>query len=260
MTSLDTARGYGEAEERIGRFLAGPGRPVERPYITTKIPVNTGELEKSVFETAGMSLSALGLSKVNCILLHSPVEMASGGKALAKVMGKLVTAGYADEVGVSVYLPAEADAMLQYEEYTAIQIPVSLFDQRMINSGAIRRLKERNILIFARSVFMQGVLFLDPDGMDEPLLIEHAAPHIRTLRRIAGEAGVGATQLAISFARDIEGVASIVLGSETVDQVRENIRLMEGPPIGDRAMAAVREAFRDVNCEGIMTVLRRPKG
>jgi len=285
VTSLDTARGYGESEERIGKFLSGPKFSGSMPYITTKLRIelgkprqggvvlSPGELDelaklsiaqydqwkKTVMDTVELSLSQLGLSKVNCIMLHDPIEMLAGGSVLAGVMGELVTKGYTDEVGASVYHPAEVDAMLQYDEYSATQMPLNLFDQKMIHSGSLKKLKKKDYVVFIRSVFLQGVFFLDPDNLDDPLLIEHAAPHIRTLRQLAHDEGVSIAQLAISFVRDTEGVTSLVLGCETKEQITENVKLMNGPAISAKTMEAARTAFPNLAYEEIMTVLRRPK-
>ena len=285
VTSLDTARGYGESEERIGKFFSGSKFAGSMPYITTKLRIglgtnrpggvilSPGELDelatqciseyeqwkRTIIDTIEMSLSQLGLSKVNCIMLHDPIEMLAGGSVLAKVMGELVTKGYTDEVGVSVYQPSEVDAMLQYDEFSATQLPFNLFDQKMIHSGSLKKLKEKNYVVFVRSVFLQGLFFLDPEELDDPLLIEHAAPHIRTLRQLAYDEGVSIAQLAISFVRDTEGVTSLVLGCETNGQIAENIELISGPEISKKTMEAARTAFPNLAYEEIMTVLRRPK-
>jgi len=283
VTSIDTARAYGEAEDRIGGFLTS--NKDYKPYITTKVRANISEprpggapwqpnelaeleklfleagdkLEKLIFDEAEASLSSLAVPKVNCIMLHRPDEMMAGGKRLAQIMGKLIARGYTDEVGASVYNPAEAETMMQHDEYTAMQMPMSLFDQKMIHTGVLQKLADRNTLVFVRSVFLQGVFFLDPGKVEEPLLKEHAAPHIRALRRLAGEEGVSIAQMAISFVRDTPGVSSLVLGCEKKEQVLENIGLMNGPPVSAKTMEAARLAFRDVDLRSIMTVLARPK-
>ena len=284
VTSFDTARAYGDAETRLGRFLSAGDIP-DTLYITTKLNIGVGKpvaggvilssgelheyeegfrmlgagLEKAVIEAVEDSLAKLCLAKADCVMLHSPIEMMAGGKALAKAMGRLVAGGYAGEVGVSLYHPGEAEAMMRYDEYTAVQLPASLFDQKMIHSGTLKKLKERGIVVFVRSVFLQGVFFLDPDEMQDPLLIKHAAPYIRILRSIAADEGMSVTQLALSFIRDTEGVASLVLGCETVEQIRENVGLVYGPPISQKGMDRISREFRAVDVEGIMTVLRRPK-
>ena len=284
ITSIDTAQAYGESEGRIGAFIKSEKN--RTPFITTKLRLGfgltgsfggavlsqdetksledsfstvAGDLEKTVFEAAETSLKRLGLAKANCIILHDPLEMMAGGGLIAKTMGKLVTAGYANEVGVSVYHPAEADVMMQHDEYTVTQLPMNLFDQKMIHTGTLRKLKEKNFIVFVRSVFLQGLFFLDPDKVEDPLLKEYAVGHIRELRRLAANEGLSIAQLALSFVRDTEGVTSLVLGCDNTDQIRENIRLMEGPSVSEKTMHDSRELFKDVNYEGIMVVLRRPK-
>ena len=285
ITSIDTASTYGDSEARLGRFFQSPFFHGEPPYITTKLRVGIGatrqgglvlsesELgqltkeyldmgaaaEKTVFQTVEQSLERLKLKKINCVMLHDPVEMRAGGKPLAKIMGKLVKAGYADEVGGSVYFPADVDALLSYDEYTATQLPMSIFDQKMIHSGALVRLYNNNFAVFVRSVFLQGLFFLDPDKDLDPILAEHAVPHIRTLRRLAQDEGVSIAQLAISFVRDTLGVTSLVLGCDTKAQLEENVKLMEGPAVSEKTMNVILNSFTDLHYEEIMTVLGRVK-
>jgi len=286
VTSIDTARYYGNSETRMGGFFKSPFFRGDLPFITTKFRIGLKRprsgggvllseselramrqecedlgpgLEKRVFENIEQSLTNLNLKKVNCVLLHDPIEMMAGGALLSKAMGKLVTAGYTDEVGASVYFPEEVDFMCSLDEYSATQMPCSLFDQKMIRSGALKKLKEKGFVVFIRSVFLQGVFFLDPDTLEDPLLIEHAAPHIRKIRELALDEGVSIAQLAISFVRDSYGVTSLVLGCDTEEQLKENIKLMEGPSVSEKTMEIVRESFSDIPYEEIMTVLRREK-
>ena len=79
----------------------------------------------------------------------------------------------------------DIEEMLKYPQYNVTQVPMSIFDQRLIASGMTDRLKQRDFTVFVRSVFLQGLFFLDPDKITDPILLEHAAPKIRMLKQIA---------------------------------------------------------------------------
>ncbi|MBR7166046.1 MAG: aldo/keto reductase, partial [Clostridia bacterium] len=201
--SLDTARAYGDSEEVIGRFLkTWEG---ETPYITTKTRVAKDpdcDIEKHVITSMEESLVRLGVKKVNCVLHHNPVDMYDHREKLASAMERLVKMGYTDQVGVSVYTQEDVEEMLRYPQYTATQVPMSIFDQRLIASGTVAKLKDMNYTVFVRSVFLQGVFFLDPDKVTDPILVKEAVPKIRLLREIAAAEGMSVAQLAIAFMRD----------------------------------------------------------
>jgi len=149
--------------------------------------------------------------------------------------------------------------MLKYDIYQATQVPMSMFDQKLITGGYIDRLKEKNVIVFVRSVFLQGVFFLDPDKMTDPLLIEYAKPHILKLREFCERTGMSVAEFAISFMRDVPGVTSLVLGADTEEQVMQNIAYMNAPALSAEMRKEVTEAFSNVNIPKIMEVLTRPK-
>ena len=261
VTTLDTARAYGDSEQVIGRFLKQ--WKGEMPFICTKIPGVPEEcadnLEKYVVESVETSLSNLGVDKVGAVMLHSAPDVEKYGKPLADAMGKLIELGYADQVGVSVYDNAQIEEMLKYDIYTVTQVPMSIFDQRLIANGAVKKLQERGVTVFVRSVFLQGLFFLDPDKITDPILVEHAVPKIRLLRQIAEEEGMNVAQLAIAFMRDCVGITSLVLGADTPDQVKSNIAYFEVPQLKESTMATLQREFANVDIPAIMQVLSRPK-
>lgn len=261
VTTLDTARAYGDSEQVIGRFLKQ--WEGQMPVICTKIPhvpdEQANQIEKYVVESMETSLTNLGVSKVGAVMLHSAPDVAAYGKTLADAMEKLVKLGYTEQVGVSVYDNAQIEEMLKYDVYSVTQVPMSIFDQRLIACGAVDRLKERDVTVFVRSVFLQGLFFLDPDKMEDPILVEHAAPKIRILRQIAEAEGMNVAQLAIAFMRDCAGVTSLVLGADTPDQVKSNIAYFDVPALKESTMATLQREFANVDIPAIMQVLSRPK-
>ena len=261
ITSLDTARAYGDSEEVIGRFLkTWEG---EMPFITTKVHKIQGEsaaeVEKFIVSSVEDSLRRLGVNKVNGVMLHVTQDLYDHGQKAADAMASLVKRGYTDIVGASVYNSTEVEEMLKYDVYTTTQVPMSIFDQRLIASGTVDKLKERDFTVFVRSVFLQGLFFLDPDKQDDPILVEHAVPKIRLLREIAASEGLTIAQLAIAFMRDTAGVTSLVLGADTPDQVRDNFAYFDVPSLSADVMTKLRAEFAEVNIPEIMKVLARPK-
>ena len=260
VASLDTARAYGNSEEVIGAFLkTWEG---ELPYITTKIRYAKPEglsFEANAIASIEESLQRLGVKKVDCLLYHSPNDIFEQGAKAAEVLEKIQKMGYADKIGVSVYTQADVEEMLKYPQFSATQVPMSIFDQRLIASGTVKKLKEAGYTTFVRSVFLQGVFFLDPDKVTDPILVEHAVPKIRLIREIAAAEGMTVAQLAIAFMRDTAGVTSLVLGADTPEQVKENIANFDTPALSASVMARLEAEFAQVDIPEIMKVLSRPK-
>lgn len=261
VTTLDTARAYGDSEQVIGRFLKQ--WKGEMPFICTKVPhvpdERANDIEAYVVESVEASLKNLGVSKVGAVMLHFAPDVTQYGQTLADAMGKLIELGYTDQVGVSVYDNEQIEEMLKYDVYTVTQVPMSIFDQRLIANGAVKKLQEKGVTVFVRSVFLQGLFFLDPDKITDPILVEHAAPKIRLLRQIAAQEGLNVAQLAIAFMRDCVGITSLVLGADTPDQVKSNIEYFNVPTLKESTMEVLQREFANVDIPAIMQVLSRPK-
>ena len=201
----------------------------------------------------------LGVNKLSAVMLHGAKDPIIHGKACADAVKGLIDHGYTERVGVSVYGADDIDGMLPYDVFSVTQVPMSIFDQRLIAGGSVAKLAQRDYTVFVRSVFLQGLFFLDPDAMDDPILMEHAAPRIRTLRQIAAGEGMTVAQLAIAFMRDCVGVTSLVLGADTPEQVKSNIEYFNTPKLSEFTMQVLRKEFEDVDIPAIMQVLSRPK-
>lgn len=261
ITSLDTARGYGDSEEVIGRFLKSWKGAA--PVITTKIldlhgdtPAQLAAFARCSVET---SLEKLGVSKVGTVMLHRPADLFKHGKSAENAMTALVDAGLCDRVGVSIYTAEDIRKMLEFSGFSATQVPMSIFDQRLIADGSVAELEKRGYTVFVRSVFLQGLFFLDPDRVTDPVLQEHAVPGIRRLRAIAAEQGLTVAQLAIAFMRDCGGVTSLVLGADNASQVANNAACFDTPALETAVVELLKKEFARVDIPAIVQVLSRPK-
>lgn len=261
VTTLDTARAYGDSEAVIGRFLKTWQGPM--PNIVTKVRKLQGstpkELEQFATESVEASLKDLGVSKVDGIMLHGAADPVIHGKACADTVKALIDHGYTDRVGVSVYTAQDIRGMLKYDIFSMTQVPMSIFDQRLIADGSVDALAARGYDVFVRSVFLQGLFFLDPDQIRDPILLEHAVPKIRLLRQIAENLGITVAQLAISFMRSCPGVTSLVLGADNPEQVKQNVAYFDVPALDADTTALLKREFAAVDIPEIMKVLSRPK-
>lgn len=249
---LDTARTYGSAEEIIGSYLR-TSLLFSRPTIVTKFALNakvTGKkIERAIIKSVETSLKQLQSNSLDVAMLHHAGDLLHWGPQIMTACRLLIRNGYAKKTGVS--LGAEsAETFWRIWTYVkdpifeVIQVPVNVLDQRLIQSGALRELTRAGKIVFARSVFLQGLLHLHPEKL--PAQLQEARPALERLRRLADREGMSVAQLAVSYVRDLPGVHSLVIGAETTEQVRRNLVLMEGPPIGEDTRAEIAKQFSDV--------------
>ncbi|NSW91055.1 MAG: aldo/keto reductase [Firmicutes bacterium] len=250
INSFDTSLHYGESERVLGTFFTEEKFPLKGPVITTKFKVGMEkdapeiEVEKRVRERVETSLNNLKINKIPIYLVHDPGEIYKYGRVLSEVMKRLKNEGIIEMAGVSVYKCEEAREMLKYDVYEAIQLPMNIFDGRFVKSGILKRLQDANIVVFVRSIFLQGLFFLKPDDLKGN--IADAGKYLVILNSLAEREGMSIAQLALSYIRDMEGVTSLVIGAETPEQVEENARLFNGPKISEKTRQEILNMFENI--------------
>ncbi len=234
ITTFDTARQYGASEAVLGRFSATcEGADLNMVSKFKIAPQDAGALErawKSVEASVRTSIERLGISKLPVCLLHKgeePIDAIAG--VLPVIISRLREQELIDIGGVSVYEPADVAFCLSEPLVEAIQVPVNILDQRLVVSGALSRLAQAQKLVFARSVFLQGLFFLDPRQINGNL--KPAIPFLKQLHAFAKEYPADVAGLAFSYVRDLPGIDSIVVGAVTPAQLAENVKLLGAPEI-----------------------------
>ena len=97
------------------------------------------------------TLQQLHTTKLDSFLLHRSTDLLdSDGAELLNWLQSLQTRGLVDRIGVSIYEASELEA-LPLAHLQVVQLPLSLYDQRMIKNGTIERLQDLNIAVHART-------------------------------------------------------------------------------------------------------------
>ncbi len=259
INSFDTANKYGESEQVLGKYFSSPRCKIRNPLLTTKFALDPSKgtdrdsVEKQIYMFVESSLEKLNITKIPIYMLHNPKDMSQYGDVVVKALKKLVDEGLIGKVGVSVYHPEEVEEMLKEDFYEAVQVPMNVFDLRMLRSGVLEKLRTRNKIVFVRSIYFQGLFFMELDAI--PNSLEPIVKCIKELHQLAEMEGISVAQLAFSFIRDVEGVTSLVVGAETPEQVAENIRLMKGPKLSSDTTGKIEKLAEKVSVEMIMKEL-----
>jgi aryl-alcohol dehydrogenase-like predicted oxidoreductase len=242
---LDTARAYGESEEVIGRALRKTGLQ-DRFLVVTKIchidPAATGSpalVRKLVRESIAASRKALGLEVLPMLLIHKGEDLFVPG-----VWDELLehrSRGTVTCLGVSVSQdPVKmVERALCIDGVEALQVAVNVFDQRLVRSGVLERAALRGVTVFARSVYLQGLIPMPEERV--PVHLAGALPLKRMLLDSARSWGRSVPEVAIQFVLGLKGVTAAVVGCETESQVAENLSLAHSPPLDKEQMDVLLE-------------------
>jgi aryl-alcohol dehydrogenase-like predicted oxidoreductase len=127
--------------------------------------------------------------------------------------------GIVSRIGVSLYGPEEIGAVLEVMKPDIIQMPVNVFDRRLIHSPWLKRLKDEGVEIHARSAFLQGSLIMGHENL--PSYLQGWSISFRTFEEWAQKVGVSLLQAAIQFPLSIDGIDKVVVGVDTEWQLEE---------------------------------------
>lgn len=215
---LDTASLYGKSEAVLGT------NSLEGFKVVTKTPSfsapHISDIEvNQLGETFQQSLDLLSLRNIYGLLIHHVENIfAPGGDKLLTAMIRLKEKGLVEKIGVSVYDSVQVDAVMKKFKPDFIQLPFSVMDQRMLTSGHLEQLKNKGVEIHARSVFLQGLLLMPPDSI--PAFFEPVRPLLIRLHAAAQEQGLTVNQAALSFAKNIPYIDTVLVGLDSLAQLR----------------------------------------
>jgi aryl-alcohol dehydrogenase-like predicted oxidoreductase len=194
---FDTAQSYGNSEVVLGRALrycgAGPDIKIVSKLSPKLQPTDSEAVEQSI-ET---SCQNLGVDQLWCLMLHRAEWLDSWHKGLGQTLCSSRQAGDVRYLGVSVYTPDDAKRALENADIQIIQVPCSLWDQRMLREGIFDLAKKKSKLLFVRSIYLQGLLLLSPEDVAKKLPVAKGAS--QRWCELAVQFGKTAKHLSISF-------------------------------------------------------------
>jgi aryl-alcohol dehydrogenase-like predicted oxidoreductase len=212
LTLLDTAQAYGDAEAVLGRTLP-PGHPFQ---LISKLPAQNQSAftadDRFVWDQAfELSCVRLGSPGLDALLLHNTADLRKpGGEHLHEWLLSLRQRGLVRRLGVSIYRSADLIGVPP-DLLDLVQLPLSLYDQRLLVDGTITRLRDQGCAVHARSLYLQGLL-LSP-AASWPAWVDSAArAHHSRLEHLAADRGSSLLDCALGFARDQLDLEAVVLG------------------------------------------------
>jgi aryl-alcohol dehydrogenase-like predicted oxidoreductase len=236
---IDTASSYGDSEVRIGDFLKR--RPDCAFRVISKLNGRVDALDsQSVISSVETSAGRLG-SALTSVLLHKADQMTEWDNGLGQALKTCIDRGLVQSLGVSVYSPEEFATALKIPELELIQIPLNVLDQRWVEpqSDLSKRADALGKKIYIRSVFLQGLLVMEPDAVLRKNPPAH--PWILKWRELCARIGRSPQDAAAAFVRSVAPAANLVLGCDSAEQVRVNAGLFQTPALSQQEISMFNE-------------------
>ena len=229
LNTFDTAPDYGESEQLLGKICPNG------PKVVTKMEkLEKDEICNDCIMALDVgfqrSLRRLGTASVYGLLVHNVADLYKPGvEKVIDWMQGLKDRGLVKKMGVSIYSQQEIEDFYGRYDFDLIQLPINLFDQRLIVSGTLDWLSAKGVEIHARSLFMKGLLLKQafPSVADEVLRAHH-----HEFFSYLTDSSLDPFDVCMGFARKQQKVDRWVLGFSNVEQLRQVVE-WEGARVDD---------------------------
>jgi len=241
VTLVDTARSYGDSEERLGRALAGRR---DRIVLSTKVGYGVPGLPdwSGACVAAGVdaALGRLATGWIDIVHLHScPLEVLRQGD----VVLALTRAVEAGKVRVAAY-SGEGDALawaVRSGAFGAVQCSVSVIDQGSLD-GAVAEASASGLGVLGKRA-LGNAPWRRAERPAEPDLAE-AWERFRALALPAPDGGwIG---FFARFAAHAPGVSAVLVGTASPSHLAEIVEAVRCGPLADEEAMEARAAFARV--------------
>lgn len=240
MTLIDTARGYGLSEQRIGRHLAHRRSDV---VLSTKVGYGIAGYDDWTYDcvTAGVdqALELMRTDHIDIVHLHScPLPTLLRGDVIqalhrSREQGKLRVAAYSGENEALAWA-------IESGHFGGVECSVNLCDQRNLD-GAVQAAQARGIGVIAKRAVANAPwrFGTQPHGdYAEEYWLRWKAMNL-DLRGLDWQA------LALRFAAFAPGVSSAIAGTASIEHLTANWAQVDNGPLDEAHVAQLRQSFRE---------------
>ena len=213
--TLDTASGYGNSEQVLGEVGVNNYR-----IITKTTPLKNGV--DGVIKGFHQSLDNLNVEQVDGLLIHNVDDTKDKrfGELFHK-LNELKEEGMIKKIGFSTYTPEQVDFLLENFDFDLIQVPFNVFDTRLIDGGQLQALKNQNIEVHARSVFLQGLLL---DFKHLSGYFSKWTNQFNSYQEIVQDSGLSLLEYTLNFALNTQEIDKVLVGVHSEKQLKEIIQ------------------------------------
>lgn len=235
---IDTARSYGESENRIGRHLAHRRHEF---ILSTKVGYTYRDYPDWSYEatlgTIEESLTRLRTDYLDIVHLHScDLRVLEQGDAIvalerAREQGKIRVTAYSGENDALAYA-------INTGRFVSIQCSASIFDQKGIDTH-IRNARKANLGIIAKRPLGNAIWRYNsrPDGHGHAIYYDR----YRNMRLEPGP--YGWEELALRFVAWHSGTDCLITGTSDPGHLAANLDFIEKGPLDAETVNRIRSAF-----------------
>lgn len=222
---IDTAREYGDSEEKIGNFM----REYDNDFvIATKLKLiedvescDYESFRNNIFQSVDESLNNLNIDKIPILQLHQVDNTLYSNNDFWSCIEELKKEKLIIKFGVSIYGVNEGEFLLDNHgnliDY--LQIPYNIFDRRF--DSIFNKIQINNVDLITRSTFLKGII---PCSMEDvPDELNEIKPYKSKLELLSDKLNIPVDELALIFVYYNKNISSTILGVNSSMELENNI-------------------------------------
>ena len=214
---IDTADAYGNASKIIGLYNKHNSNHFK---INTKFIFN----KISIQEQIKLSLNQLSINCIETYFFHNFNDYRNKPNIINELL-TLKEKGLLNKIGVSIYDNQELMLAINSQEIDVIQLPFNLLDNKSKRGDLLNLAKKKGKLIQVRSVFLQGLFFLEINQV--PSKLKPLIPYLNSLKQISKDYKVSIEHLALNYALHQDFIDYVLIGVDTKEQLIKNLSFIE---------------------------------
>ena len=240
ITIYDTARAYGDSEYKLGLF----NKNYKNVTIITKLKIDN-DTKDDVLLSVDKSLEMLNVDILDVLLLHRFEYLSN--KIILNTILELKEKKKIKKIGISVYTVEEAIVSLKNKDIEYLQIPVNVLDQRWNNNEFLSLVnKRKDVFIFVRSIFLQGIILNNIDKWPK-LQIDYKAI-INKIDNIVKILNMSKIELCISYCKSLYWINGIIIGIDNEEQLIDNVKLFNTTrKLKDYELNMIKDTFSNID-------------
>jgi aryl-alcohol dehydrogenase-like predicted oxidoreductase len=236
---IDTARGYGQSEARIARYL---GRRRQEVVLSTKVGYGVAGVNDWTADAVRLgideALQTLQTDWIDIVHLHScSLEVLKRGDVItaledARQAGKVRVAAYSGE-------NEALDFAVASRRFQAVQTSINLADQRNLQS-ALPQIQDRGLGVIAKRPVANAPWRFETRPYGH--YAEEYWYRWQTMR--LNPRGLDWQELALRFVAFMPGVHTCIVGTASSEHLLQNAKLLVRGPLPADQVDEIRRAFQ----------------
>lgn len=244
---------------RVGRYL----RPllVSIPGLKSALRKARASQRRQDFspehlaQSVEQSLRRLRTDYLDLLQLHNPPPSVVDSDDVFDALEALKAAGKVRYYGISCRTVEDGISCLRSGQISSLQVPVNLVEQSARRS-LLPRAQRRGLAVIGRQPLASGLLAQPAEHLRADRAMVDEEQFHRKYRAVTGfqylhEGRRSIAQAALRFVMQLEGIAVTLVGTSSVQHLRENLEVLTLPPLTSEEMAEIFE--RDGSADSAMS-------